>query len=111
MNELGVVSAFLVGMLGGVHCVGMCGGIVGALSLGMPARGASRWGVQLGYNLGRILSYTLAGVLAGGLGYFFSGMLPVQHAQQALLLVAGLFMVLLGHAPRLEPKCRLICGA
>jgi sulfite exporter TauE/SafE len=96
VDELGVISAFVVGILGGVHCVGMCGGIVGALSLGMPGAGATRWTIQLAYNLGRIASYTLAGALAGGLGYFFSGLLPVQQAQQVLLLVAGVFMILLG---------------
>jgi sulfite exporter TauE/SafE len=96
MDELGVISAFVVGILGGVHCVGMCGGIVGALSLGMPGTGGARWSIQLAYNLGRITSYTLAGALAGGLGYFFSGLLPVQQAQQVLLLVAGMFMILLG---------------
>lgn len=96
MDELGVISAFVVGILGGVHCVGMCGGIVGALSLGMPAAGGTRWSIQLAYNLGRIASYTLAGLIAGGLGYFFSGMLAVQQAQQVLLVVAGIFMILLG---------------
>lgn len=96
MDDLGLLSAFVVGLLGGVHCVGMCGGIVGALSLGMPAKGGVRWRIQLGYNLGRISSYTVAGALAGGMGYFFSGLLPVQQAQQVLLVVAGVFMVLLG---------------
>lgn len=96
MEELGFVSAFVVGLLGGVHCVGMCGGIVGALSLGMPDSGGSRWTIQLAYNLGRISSYTIAGGLAGGLGFFFSGLMPVQQAQQVLLVFAGLFMILLG---------------
>jgi len=96
VDELGVISAFVVGILGGVHCVGMCGGIVGALSLGMPGAGGTRWPIQIAYNLGRIGSYTLAGALAGGLGYFFSGLLPVQQAQQVLLLIAGVFMILLG---------------
>lgn len=95
MSDLGLASAVLVGLLGGVHCVGMCGGIVGALSIGLPAD-RSRWPIQLAYNLGRIASYTLAGAIAGGLGYFFSGLLPVRQAQQGLLLLAGLFMVLLG---------------
>jgi hypothetical protein len=95
-DELGLFSAFIVGLLGGVHCVGMCGGIVGALSLGMPGSAPTRWPVQFGYNLGRISSYTLAGAIAGGLGYFFSGLLPVQQAQQVLLVVAGIFMILLG---------------
>ncbi len=95
MIEIGLAGALLVGLLGGVHCVGMCGGIVGALSLGLPA-GRSRWPLLLAYNLGRIASYTLAGAIAGGLGLFFSGLLPVQQAQRLLLGLAGGFMVLLG---------------
>lgn len=94
MPDITLVSAFVVGLLGGVHCVGMCGGIVGALSLGLqPER---QWPILLGYNVGRIGSYTLAGALMGALGFFFSGLLPVQNAQRVLLLFAGLFMVLLG---------------
>ena len=94
MAETGPIAAFLVGLLGGVHCVGMCGGIVGAVSVGLP--GQSRWPLLLGYNAGRIASYALAGAVAGGLGLFFSGLLPVRHAQQALLVLAALFMILLG---------------
>jgi len=96
VTDLGAASAFVVGLLGGVHCVGMCGGIVGALSLGMPGQQATRWPIQLAYNAGRIASYTLAGAIAGGLGFFFSGMLQVQQAQQLLLGFAGVFMILLG---------------
>ncbi|HOI51110.1 MAG TPA: sulfite exporter TauE/SafE family protein, partial [Azonexus sp.] len=33
MPDSGFLALFLVGLLGGAHCVGMCGGIVGALSL------------------------------------------------------------------------------
>ncbi|MFZ1444683.1 MAG: sulfite exporter TauE/SafE family protein, partial [Candidatus Dechloromonas phosphoritropha] len=53
MPDSGYLALFLVGLLGGTHCVGMCGGIVGALSLGAPAR----WSMHLAYNAGRILSY------------------------------------------------------
>ena len=38
MPDSAYLALFLVGLLGGTHCVGMCGGIVGALSLGAPAR-------------------------------------------------------------------------
>lgn len=92
--ELTLPAAFLVGMLGGVHCAGMCGGIVGALSLG--ATPGHQWPLLLAYNLGRISSYTFAGALMGALGFFFSGLLPVQFAQRALLTLAGLFLVLMG---------------
>ena len=69
LTEVSLLAACLVGLLGGVHCVGMCGGIVGALSLGIPERqrrGAARWRFLLSYNLGRLISYTLAGALLGG---------------------------------------------
>ncbi len=85
-------SLFLVGLLGGVHCVGMCGGIVGALSLGGP----SRWPLHLAYNGGRIVSYALAGALAGGLGsagLALEGQWPVRLA---LYVFANLMLVALG---------------
>lgn len=90
------ITAFLTGLLGGVHCVGMCGGIVGALTLGLPAGGAQRFGFQLAYNLGRLLSYALAGAVMGGLGLLLAEAAPVYYAQRVLLGAAGVFMVLLG---------------
>lgn len=93
-------SAFIVGLLGGVHCIGMCGGIVSALTFGLPEahRGSvvSQLPFQLAYNLGRLISYVIAGAIMGGLGVLLAGMMPVQLAQQTLLLLAGVFMVLLG---------------
>ena len=94
MASVDLLSAFLVGLLGGVHCAGMCGGIVGALSLGLP--GGRHLPILLAYNLGRISSYTAAGALMGALGFYFSGLLPVQTAQRVLLTFAGLFLVLMG---------------
>lgn len=94
MTDIDLLGAFVVGLLGGVHCVGMCGGIVGALSFGMPR--ANHWPFLLAYNLGRIASYTLAGALMGALGFYFSGLLPVQTAQRLLSSLAGLFLVLMG---------------
>jgi sulfite exporter TauE/SafE len=95
MTEFSLLGAFTVGVLGGVHCVGMCGGIVGALSLGLP-ESRSRWPIMFAYNLGRITSYALAGGLMGALGFYFSGLLPVQTGQRLLLAVAGLFLILMG---------------
>ncbi len=94
MVEIDLVGAFVVGMLGGVHCAGMCGGIVGALSLGAHQR--RRLPLLLAYNLGRIGSYVLAGALMGALGFYFSGLLPVQTAQRVLLGIAGVFLILMG---------------
>jgi sulfite exporter TauE/SafE len=94
-----LLGAFLVGLLGGVHCVGMCGGIVGALTLGLPESrrgGAGAVPFQLAYNIGRIASYTLAGALVGGLGLLLAGLLPVYLAQRVLQGLAALFMIALG---------------
>ncbi|MDP2751804.1 MAG: sulfite exporter TauE/SafE family protein [Rhodocyclaceae bacterium] len=88
MPDVGLLTFFLVGLLGGAHCVGMCGGIVGALS--MQAKGMT---IHLAYNAGRIVSYTLAGGLAGGVGHAFGHLLPVQ---QGLYIVANLMLVAMG---------------
>lgn len=100
MIEFSYLTAFLVGLLGGVHCVGMCGGIVGALTLGLPSEPRQRLAVmlpfQLAYNLGRGLSYVVAGAVMGALGMVLAQLLPVYYAQRLLLLLAGLFMILLG---------------
>lgn len=86
----------LVGFLGGVHCVGMCGGIVGALTLGVNNTGKHRWDIQVAYNLGRISSYVVAGAIVGGLGFYIASLASVQHAQKILLTFAGIFMILMG---------------
>ncbi|MDD2885553.1 MAG: sulfite exporter TauE/SafE family protein [Dechloromonas sp.] len=92
MPDSGFFALFLVGLLGGTHCVGMCGGIVGALSMGAPGR----WSMHLAYNVGRIASYTAAGALAGLLGaasLTLEGQLP---ARLILYFLANLMLVALG---------------
>lgn len=97
MNEAALFSALLLGLLGGGHCLGMCGGIVAAMSMGLPGQGGGRrFALMLAYNLGRLVSYSLAGALAGGIGLLVAGVLPVAMAQKALLLTAALFMLLMG---------------
>lgn len=97
---LGYLTAFTVGLLGGVHCVAMCGGIVGALTLGLPSehQGRPRRALpfHLAYNLGRIGSYALAGALLGGVGLASARLLPVQSVQTFLQAIAGVFMIALG---------------
>lgn len=97
--ELTVGAAFLVGLLGSTHCIGMCGGIVGALTLGLEETvRQSSWRLPaflLAYNTGRILSYTIAGGLLGLLGSQ-AGNLGWKLDFPLGSLVAGLFMVVLG---------------
>ena len=94
------LAAFLIGLSGGAHCFGMCGGIVGALTLGLPATLdrplLGRLPFLLAYNLGRLLSYVVAGMLAGGVGAWATHLMSVHQAQLTLQILAGLFMILLG---------------
>ena len=92
LTDSAFLALFLVGLLGGTHCVGMCGGIVGALSMGAPAR----WSMHLAYNAGRIISYATAGAIAGALGaasLTLEGQAPVRLL---LYLLANLMLVALG---------------
>ena len=92
MPESSYLALFLIGLLGGTHCIGMCGGIVGALSMGAGSRPA----LHLAYNAGRIVSYTGAGAIAGALGgasLALSGQLPVRIV---LFVLANLMLVALG---------------
>ena len=94
MIEFSLLSALLVGLLGGVHCAGMCGGIVAAFSFRADGS-VPPFRLHLGYNLGRVLSYTLFGAVAGSLGASLN-LLHVRPLQMVLYLLAQLVMVLLG---------------
>lgn len=92
MMESPPFALFLVGLLGAGHCVGMCGGIVGALTFSAPA-GTKAVGVQLAYNVGRLASYVAMGAMAGAVGGFVGGLLLWQRLLQA---VAALMLVAMG---------------
>lgn len=96
MPETGFLAAFLIGLLGGTHCVSMCGGIVGALTVSMPGQQGRQLRIHLAYNLGRIATYVTLGGLLGALGtvgLLFNDVLPVQLA---LYVLANLMLVALG---------------
>lgn len=92
MPDSGYLALFLVGLLGGTHCVGMCGGIVGALSMGAPGR----WSLLFAYNAGRILSYSAAGAIAGALGAASLGLEGQVPVRLGLYLLANLMLIALG---------------
>ena len=85
-------AAFLSGLMGGVHCTLMCGGIAVSLD-GQPKERALPHAFML--NLGRISSYTLAGVLAGGIGALFVGVIRVPELAVVLRSILGLVLMLL----------------
>lgn len=91
-----LASALMLGLLGGGHCFGMCGGLMGALTLAIPPEQRSRrLQLLLAYNLGRILSYGSAGLLLGSAGWALSNS-PLASGLRiaaALLLIAmGLYL-------------------
>lgn len=100
LADISFIAAFLVGLLGGVHCVGMCGGIVATLSFGLPVGGRGRWYMQLpwqlAYSSGRILSYAIAGALFGGIGALAVHWIAIHEAQRLLLIASGVMMVAIG---------------
>ncbi len=98
MTEFSIIAVFFVGLLGGVHCLGMCGSIVGIFSAQIP-KNAVRWPFHLAYNSGRLASYAVAGVLVGAIGQaglLLRNVVPVQHLLFALsslmLIVLGLYL-------------------
>lgn len=78
------IAAISLGLLGSFHCIGMCGPI----ALALPVHHFSPLEKYLGillYNLGRILTYTLLGVLFGLLGQSFY----LGGFQQILSIIIG----------------------
>lgn len=97
MPDLSLFAAFLTGLLGGAHCVGMCGGIVAAMSL----QGGERPPVafHLAYNGGRVASYALLGGVAGLIGsaaFLSDSLFPLQRGlyvlAQGVLILLGLYL-------------------
>lgn len=111
MNLLALVPVFLIGLLGGVHCVGMCGGIVGAFSVATPPAKAFPIAVVtqtrsvgflpegslrvLAFNLGRIASYMVAGAVAGLLGSI-PALIRITTLQSIGYWLANVLLIALG---------------
>lgn len=90
MNELSYGAALLLGLLGGSHCLVMCGGIGAAL--GIAAEGRQRLLWILLFQLGRIGSYTLLGA---GLGAML-GLIEQPYIAPLLKLLSGLLLIAMG---------------
>jgi sulfite exporter TauE/SafE len=106
MTALSLLPFFVIGLLGSVHCIGMCGGIVAALSVVptvrpfpvavITAAPANRLLRVLSYNAGRIGSYAMAGAILGGVASsarLLTGLVPLQLVG---LWLANLMLVALG---------------
>jgi uncharacterized protein len=93
-------TALAVGLLGGVHCLTMCGGLVAVLTLGLsPEIRRDPWRMlpyQLTYNLARLGGYAVAGAIFGGLGAVLIELEILPAMQRLLHGLAGVIMILLG---------------
>lgn len=99
MAQSALIAAFLAGLLGGLHCLAMCGGYVGALAAGGPSQSSVILPArvvffrQVAAHAGRIASYAALGAIVGAAGGAALGTawLPVQRglyaAANLLLLV------------------------
>ncbi|NKF51465.1 sulfite exporter TauE/SafE family protein [Shewanella sp. WXL01] len=99
--ELSIWGAFMVGLMGAAHCFGMCGGLVGAFSTSIANSNqgnylARQLGFLVSYNLGRIISYTLAGMLVGGGAAALSQLFAIDNYLVFLRLFAGIMMIATG---------------
>ncbi len=101
--EISYITAFFAGLLGGVHCLGMCGGIVGALTFGIKqdnhnkaTQGKNLLPYIFAYNTGRLASYTLAGILVGGISMLATNLPLLNNIQFGLQILAAFFMIALG---------------
>jgi sulfite exporter TauE/SafE len=95
MSDPLIALGFTTGLLGAGHCIGMCGGLVGALSLSATGR-RSGWSFHLLYNVGRLVTYTLIGALVGWLGSALAYTDRFHTITRTLLVASDLFIILVG---------------
>jgi len=92
-NHLSDGMIFLVGLITGLHCIGMCGGFVMSYTAKDVEQQHSSWLSHLLYGLGKTSSYALFGVLFGLLGSIIS---ITPFIQGITNLMAGGFLILFG---------------
>ena len=89
-----MIEALILGLIGSLHCVGMCGPI----ALAVPVRQAqSRFFTAIQYNLGRIIAYAFLGLTFG----IFGKGLSLSGVQQWVSVIAGLLLILSVFIPTL----------
>lgn len=91
------LAALMAGLMGGLHCAAMCGGIVCLLNApsGAAPRARTTWRFPLAYNAGRIASYAVAGALAGTVGQAGLVLRESLPVHQMMMLAAGLTLCLM----------------
>lgn len=92
--------AFLIGLFSALHCFGMCGGLVGAMTMSLePNIRKKTSGLGLytfAYNAGRMSSYVVAGFLVGWFGQTLRDLLMPDEGVAILRLFASLLIIGMG---------------
>lgn len=94
----GYFAAFMTGILGSGHCLGMCGSLVCGYFIRARAAGSGRLNIApyLAYHGARITVYGMVGLIAAALGAVLVSTGQIGLAQGMLQIVAGLIVILLG---------------
>ncbi len=94
-----LIIAFNLGLFSTLHCVGMCGGILTTMMLAAPEGEQKKklkiFNRSLAYNIGRISSYSIAGLLSGILGLKIAGLFQNLNAHLILQSIAALVLIIL----------------
>lgn len=92
--------ALVLGLASSLHCLGMCGGIIGALTMGLSPEVRGRrprlLSYVLAYNAGRIASYAVIGGLGGAAGGGLAAFLEPGGGPGALRILAAALVVAAG---------------
>ncbi len=86
-----VWSALVIGMIGNLHCLGMCGPIALALPIAQKSTAHQLFSVGL-YNAGRLSTYAALGLILGSVGEGLS----LLGISQYLSIVFGFLMLFIG---------------
>lgn len=99
-QEFSLAALFILGLFSTLHCIGMCGGVVGALSFSLSPevreKPARLFQFLAAYNLGRISSYALGGFIVGAIGMSLIGLIGRENAQLIARVLTASMMVLVG---------------
>lgn len=93
-------AAFFLGFFSTLHCIGMCGGIIGALSLSLPPEIRNKkpmlFSFVMSYNIGRLFSYSVAGFIAGAVGTEILQSAGFDQGHVVLRIIGVSMMVAIG---------------
>ena len=93
LAEFSYWAAFMVGILGSGHCIGMCGGLVSGCFMKLQAKGPWPYAA---YHAARIAIYGGVGLVAALLGTVLVASGMTGLAQGVLQILAGAIVILLG---------------